>query len=147
MSTVNIYKAVWHNPLGHQNANLGETSLVAAALNASATALAALIKSNHTYISPFGSGKDTNRTVTVDNMEVLHHNVLSTGATGACALYRVTWHNSRMNAANTQTNDLLILAPKNTQAGAFASTIQTANGDGQTVTVDRSDVVLPEVIA
>jgi hypothetical protein len=153
VATVNIYKVAWHVTLGHQNAQIPETSYVAAAINSSATALGALIKSNYhaggVYQDTFGkaSGSVDGRSVTVDSTDVLHHNVLSTGATGVCALYRVTWHNSRMNAANTQSNATLILAASNLQASAFASTIQTANGDGLTVTIDNAELVLPGVIA
>jgi hypothetical protein len=153
MATVNIYKTTWHHNLGHQSEPSTDTSLVAAAINASDVALAALIKSNYhsgsvyqdTYGKPAGTADS--RALTVDSVSVLHHNVLSTGATGVCALYSVTWHNTRMNAANTQSNTTLVFGAANLQASAFASTLQTANGDGLTVTVDRADLVLPGVIA
>ena len=153
MANVNIYKATWHHTLGNQRAMDFETSLVAATVNTSDVALAALIKANYKTNSVYqdSSGKTSgtadSRALTVDSITVLHHNVLTTGATGVCALYRVKWHNSRMNAANTQTNDTLVLGAANLQAGSFASTIQTANGDGLTVTVDNAELVLPGVIA
>lgn len=153
MATVNIYEAGWHHSLGHLSTQLGDTSLVAAAPNASFTALAALIKANYhsgsTYQDSHGTpaGTADSRALTVDAAPVLHHNVLSTGATGIGALYRVTWHTSRMNPANTQTNSTLVFGAANLQASAFASTIQTANGDGLTVTVDNAELVLPGVIA
>lgn len=154
MSTVNIFEAVWHNTLGHQNAQENETSVVAAAVGAASSAIGALIKSNYkigsVYQDSNGKSGGTAANVaalTVDSTSVLYHGVLSTGATGACTLYRVTWHNSRMNAANTQSNVMLVLAAANSQAGAFASPIQTANGDGITVTIDSVEVILPGVLA
>jgi hypothetical protein len=153
VSTVNIYKATWHHTLSSPRSMDFETSLVAAAVNTSDVALAALIKANYktngVYQDSTGkaSGTADSRALTVDSTTVLYHNVLSTGATGVCALYRVKWHNSRMNAANTQTNDTLVLGAANLQASAFASTIQTANGDGLTVTIDNAELVLPGVIA
>jgi hypothetical protein len=148
MATKNIYQVTWHHTLGHKAAQDGETSLVAAAAGAQSSTLASLIQSNYVSPNPSAGGPvQDSRPVAIDNINIRYHNVLSTGATGLCTLYRVSWHNSRYNAANTQFNDTLVLAAAGLQAGAFASTIQTDNGDGLTVTVDRAQIELAGVIA
>lgn len=61
-------------------------------------------------------------------------------------LYKVIWRTNGRNAANIQTNTDYVVAPANTKAEAMASTIQTNNGDGKTVTVDHVYVVQAGVI-
>lgn len=56
-------------------------------------------------------------------------------------LYRVLWHrNGTHNAANVQTNMDFVVAAATAKAESIASTIQTNNGDGKTVTVDHLTV-------
>ena len=55
-------------------------------------------------------------------------------------LYRVTWHRSTHNSANTQQNTDFVVAASTANATSIASTIQANNGDGKTVTVDHISV-------
>jgi hypothetical protein len=62
------------------------------------------------------------------------------------SLYKVTWHNNRHNNANQQTNTDYVVAAAGTKAEAMASSIQTNNGDGKTVTVENVVVVRDGII-
>lgn len=55
-------------------------------------------------------------------------------------LFRVTWHRATHNNANTQQNTDFVIAATTAKAESIASTIQTNNGDGKTVTVDHISV-------
>jgi hypothetical protein len=61
-------------------------------------------------------------------------------------LYKVVWHNNRHNNANQQTNTDYVVAAANSKAETLASTIQTNNGDGKTVTVENIFVVQTGII-
>lgn len=61
-------------------------------------------------------------------------------------LYKVTWRNNRHNAANTVMNTDYVVAAVNTKAEAIASTIQTNNNDGKTVTVDNFEIFKTGII-
>jgi hypothetical protein len=62
------------------------------------------------------------------------------------SLYKVVWHNNRHNAANQQTNTDYVVAAANTKAETMASTIQTNNADGKTVTVENVVVMQTGII-
>jgi L-2-hydroxyglutarate oxidase LhgO len=53
-------------------------------------------------------------------------------------LYKVIWQNNRHNNANTQTSTDFVVAAAGASAQSLASSIQTNNGDGKTVTVVNS---------
>jgi hypothetical protein len=55
-------------------------------------------------------------------------------------LYKVNWHSNRHNSANQQTNTDFVVAAATAKAETIASTIQTNNGDGKTVTVENITV-------
>lgn len=61
-------------------------------------------------------------------------------------LYKVTWHNSRHNAFNTQSQQSFVVAAAGSTDKALGTLIQTNNGDGQTVSVDQTQVVQKGII-
>jgi hypothetical protein len=153
MANVNIYQASWHHSQNGQRATADDTSMVAAAAGATSAAITTLIQNNYkvngTYQDKNGgpSGTSDSRSVILDSTPILYHNILTSGATGILTLYRVRWHNSRHNAANTSVNDQLVLAAANSTSVALASTIQANNGDGLTVTVDSVEVLRVGILA
>jgi hypothetical protein len=61
-------------------------------------------------------------------------------------LYKVIWQNNRHNNANTQTNVDYVVAAAGTRNDSLASTVQTNNADGKTVTVIQSLIVQSGII-
>lgn len=60
-------------------------------------------------------------------------------------LYKVVWRNNRHK--NPEINTSFVAAAAGSGAVALASTIQTSNNDGKTVTVDALEVVQTGIIS
>lgn len=153
MATVNIHQVSFSHALGAKIPPTSDTSLVAAAVGVTAPTLNSTVKNNYKTESKYqdstgkSAGTSDSRSINVDAQPILFHGVLSTGATGITSLYKVRWHNSRNNAANTQFNDTLVHAAAGSNAVSLGSTIQTNNGDGLTVTVDEVVTMLTGILA